>query len=155
MISSCGRVMNITTFKVLKPGLVGVVGKQYLAVLLCKNRIKKSKKIHKLVADAFILNLENLRCVDHIDRDKINNRLSNLRWVSCQQNNQNRSKLKNTSSMHKGVHFHKKAQKWVAYIMHNYHRIHLGYFLNEADAAFAYNRKAYELFGEDFAVLNV
>ena len=56
---------------------------------------KTKKKIHRLVAEAFIPNPDNLPITDHIDRNRTNNVVSNLRWVnhteSClNTNNRNR-----------------------------------------------------------------
>ena len=149
-ISSQGRVMNIKTFRVLKPGMDG---RGYLYVNLCKDGEVSNKKIHRLVAEAFILNLADLPCVDHKNRNSLNNHLSNLRWCTRKENDQNRSKRKNTTSMYKGVCFDKKANKWRAKIQHNGQQIHLGYFSDESDAGRAYDRKASELFGV-FANLN-
>ena len=145
MISSCGRVMNIRTFRVLKPGMNYTTG--YLFVNLCKDGEVSNKRIHRLVAEAFILNITDLPCVDHKDRNSLNNHLSNLRWCSKRQNNQNRSKNKNGTSMYKGVCFYKPLNKWYARIRHNGHQIHLGYFSDESEAGRAYDRKAIELFG--------
>ena len=150
MISSFGRVMNITTFRILKPGMNS---RGYLGVVLSSNVEVSSKRLHRLVAEAFILNLTNLPCVDHKDRNEQNNHLSNLRWCNQRENNQNRSKRQNTSSVYKGVYFEKTKNKWRAYIKQNGQRIHLGYFNDEADAGRSYDRKANEFFRE-FAVLN-
>ena len=150
MVSSCGRVMNITTFRILKPG---INSRGYLYVNLCKDGEVSNKRIHRLVAEAFILNLTDLPCVDHKDRNSLNNHLSNLRWCNQRENTQNRSKNKNGTSMYKGVCFDKKANKWRAYIKQNGQRIHLGYFTDESEAAHAYDRKAKELF-KVFAKLN-
>ena len=150
MISSQGRVMNIKTFRVLKPG---INSRGYLLVGLCTDGETSFKTIHRLVAEAFILNLTNLPCVDHKDRNSLNNHLSNLRWCTQKENQHNRSKRKNTSSVFKGVSFYKASNKWRARIKHNDHQIHLGYFSDESDAGRAYDRKASELFRE-FAVLN-
>ena len=150
MISSFGRVMNITTFRILKPGMDS---HGYLYVNLFSNSEKSHKKIHRLVANAFILNLTDLPCVDHKDRHSLNNHLSNLRWCTKKENCQNRSKRKNTTSIYKGVRFHKGNNKWCAYIKHNGRSIHLGCYTDEADAGRAYDRKAKELFKE-FAHLN-
>ena len=49
------------------------------------------KTIHRLVAEAFIPNPDNLAEVDHIDRDKSNNTVSNLRWTTISQNRINRT----------------------------------------------------------------
>ena len=151
MISSCGRVMNIRTFKVLRPG---INSSGYLHVCLSKDANQSFKTIHRQVANAFILNLTDLPCVDHIDRNKLNNHLSNLRWCTREENQHNRSKQKkDTTSVYKGVYFDKKANKWRAQIKHNGQQIHIGYFLDESEAGRAYDRKANELFGE-FANLN-
>ena len=149
MISSCGRVMNITSFRILKPYLCG----DYLSVCLCYNGNQITKTIHRLVAEAFILNLINLPCVDHKDRNCLNNHLSNLRWCTRKENNQNRSKNKNGTSVYKGVCFNKKANKWISQISYNGRSIHLGCYVDESEAGRAYDRKAKELFRE-FAHLN-
>ena len=150
MVSSFGRVMNIRTFRMLRPG---INSRGYLGVVLSSNVEVSSKQIHRLVAQAFILNLTALPCVDHIDRNKLNNHLLNLRWCTKQENQYNRSKNKNGTSVYKGVSFHKKANKWLSRINQYGHPIHLGYFTDESEAAHAYDRKAIELFGV-FAKLN-
>lgn len=65
----------------------------YLRTSLTKDKIRNKKRIHRLLAIQFILNPDNLPEVDHIDRNKLNNDLSNLRWVthSINMNNQERS----------------------------------------------------------------
>ena len=151
MVSSFGRVMNIRTFRVLKPGMNDTTG--YLHVNLCKDGDVSNKRIHRLVAEAFILNLTNFPCVDHKDRNSLNNHLSNLRWCTQKENQHNRSKRKNTSSVYKGVSFDKKANKWRAQIKHNDTVINLGCFTDEFEAAHVYDRKANEFFGV-FAKLN-
>ena len=150
MVSSCGRVMNITTFRVLKPR---ITSRGYLYVSLYSNGVESFKTIHRLVAKAFILNLTDLPCVDHKDRNEQNNHLSNLRWCTRKENNQNKTKHKNATSQYKGVSFDKRSNKWRAQIKHNDQRINLGYYTDESEAGRAYDRKASELFKE-FAVLN-
>ena len=46
---------------------------------------------HRLIANQFIPNPENLPCVDHINHNRIDNHISNLRWVSSSDNNKNKS----------------------------------------------------------------
>ena len=61
-------------------------GGGYLQVLLSKNNKLKSCRIHRLVAEAFIPNPDNLPCIDHINTIRTDNRVSNLRWVTQKEN---------------------------------------------------------------------
>ena len=80
--------------------------------------------------------------LDHINRNRSDNRISNLREVTNKQNHQNRSKSSNSKSGHLGVSWHKQNSKWQALIMHNQRGIYLGYFTNIEEAIAA--RKAAE-----------
>ncbi len=80
--------------------------------------------------------------IDHINRNRSDNRITNLREVSHKQNQQNRSKPSNSTSGHPGVSWYKRYYKWVARITHNYKLIHLGYFTDREEAIAA--RKAAE-----------
>lgn len=71
---------------------------RYFTVDLCKEGVRKTHTVHSLVAKAFLLNPDNLPEIDHIDRNKHNNALHNLRWVSKVQNQANRgTPIHNTS----------------------------------------------------------
>lgn len=61
----------------------------YLRVTLVKDRKNTIKKIHRLVAEAFIPNPENKPCVDHINTIRDDNRVENLRWVTYEENMNN------------------------------------------------------------------
>ena len=62
----------------------------YLQVRLSKDRKGKWCKVHRLVAQTFIPNTENKPTVDHIDRNKLNNFVGNLRWADIELQNNNR-----------------------------------------------------------------
>ena len=95
-VSDAGEVRNVITGKVLKPVLQR---DGYHRVTLWPG--KKSIPVHRIVAQYFIENPENKPCVDHIDRNKVNNHVSNLRWVTRGENQLNRDYfVKKTDGMH-------------------------------------------------------
>jgi len=144
-VSNFGNVKNIKTERILKKALDRG---GYFGVYFCKNYKNYYKNIHRLVAMAFIENTNNKNKVDHIDNNKLNNHVENLRWVTNSENNMN-SKLseKNTSGI-KGVYYHKQRNKWVAEIKKDNKKIHIGCFETKEEAAKARYEKAKELFGE-------
>jgi hypothetical protein len=104
--------------------------------------------MHRLVANA-----PKRMVVDHINHNGLDNRRTNLRLCTHQQNQRHRRPKRGCSSKYKGVSWSKTRMKFRAMICLNAKRIHLGYFVSEIDAAKAYDKKARELFGE-FAYLN-
>jgi hypothetical protein len=143
-VSNFGRVRNNATDKILKPGK----SNGYYKHNLYKDGNMYTKKIHKLVAEAFITNPSNKKCIDHIDNNRLNNNVSNLRWVSQQENCMNQKLSTNNTSNYKGVSFDKHYKKWRARIQINGKEKHLGYFDNIEDAVNARVKKAKELYGE-------
>lgn len=86
-ISNYGRVWNTNTQRYLKPS---PKENGYMAVnMVAINGKRKKEYLHRLVAIAFIDNPDNLPQIDHIDRDRSNNKVENLRWVSSSQNQRN------------------------------------------------------------------
>ena len=85
-ISNLGRVRS-TSYKgkkILKPA---VTKNGYLNVIFCINQKKEHKLVHRLVAEAFIPNINNYSTVNHKDEDKLNNCVENLEWLSVENNN--------------------------------------------------------------------
>lgn len=88
LVSNLGRIKSIIFAKngkeqILKP----LHGKSYDLVRLSKNKIQKTERIHRLVAEAFIPNPNNLPVVNHINMNKRDNRSDNLEWCTYQYNN--------------------------------------------------------------------
>jgi len=92
--------------------------------------------------------------IDHINRNKLDNRKNNLRYCSRSQNIWNRGIQKSNTSGFNGVTWHKRIKKWQVRIAINNKRLHLGYFSDIKLAADTYNAYATSLHGK-FASLNI
>jgi hypothetical protein len=90
-VSNLGRVKSLNYNRTKKEGMLKLFEDKdgYLMVNLSKDKITYQFKIHRLVAETFIPNPENKPCVDHINTIKNDNRVENLRWVSCKENSNN------------------------------------------------------------------
>jgi hypothetical protein len=156
-VSNLGRLRNTNNGRIIKGSLSF---KGYVRVRLTKGEEEFDFSLHRLVAQEFIENPSNKDCVDHIDKIRTNNAITNLRWVSVQENSMNRSlyNSESKSSKYKGVHLKRMSTKtnqpiWQAQIAKERKTLNLGMYRNEKDAARAYNTKAIELFGE-YACIN-
>ena len=130
-VSNFGNVKSITTQLIMK-GTKRSNG--YFNVSLTNNEDKSNKTIHRLVANAFIDNPLEKKNVDHIDHNRLNNHVSNLRWATSTENNQNRSMHSNNKSGITGVIWNKERKKWRAYITKNKVIKYIGCFINKEDA---------------------
>lgn len=120
----------------------------YYAVSSTYPEISCYLKMHRI-----IMGVTNPKIhVDHINGNGLDNRRSNLRLATPQQNNMNARKLKGLWP-YKGVAYDPRNEKWYSRIRHNNKLNHLGTFETAEEAALAYNEKAIILFGE-FASLN-
>lgn len=96
----------------------------------------------------------NLDYVDHINNNRLDNRLSNLRSVSAVINAHNKKKKEGCVSKYFGVTKNKNTGKWVAQISENGKQKNCGTYENEIDAAKAYNKEATRIYKEN-ANLNI
>ncbi len=92
LIYEDGRVFSKKSNKFMK---TPPNGDGYCMVGLFKDGKRKTFKIHRLIALHYIPNPNNYECVDHKDRNRQNNSIDNLRWVTNQMNCQNRGVSKN------------------------------------------------------------
>ena len=102
-ISNSGKVKSINyhrgnSSRLLIPRCSTKNGNElYLYVVLCKNSKVHTYKIHRLVAEYFVPNVDNKPYVNHKDGNKHNNNVENLEWVTPLENNLHMYKvLKNT-----------------------------------------------------------
>jgi hypothetical protein len=101
----------------------------HLAWLVCKNEFPQQE-------------------IDHINGDKLDNRIINLRLATRSQNNSNMLLRADNSSGYKGVSWQMPNRKWVARISLNRKRITLGFFDSKEDAAEAYRLASIQYHGE-------
>ncbi|MCP4178818.1 MAG: hypothetical protein GY756_13725 [bacterium] len=143
-VSNYGEVINIKTGNKLKPSLRN--GYPYINLSL--NGKVKPKYIHRLVANTFLNEINSKTIVDHIDTDRTNNCLTNLRFCNTQENCRNtKISLRNKTGI-KGVCYLVKRNRWKAQIACNNKVIHLGYFKTLDEAKLARQSKALELYGD-------
>lgn len=100
-------------------------------------------RIHKI-----ILQVADKKDIDHINHNCLDNRKSNLRIYEHIDNSKNRLLNRNSTTKHKGVHWHKRDNVYQAQITVNKKRIYLGRFLNIEDAIIARNTAEKKYFGE-------
>ncbi|CAL5983701.1 Conserved_hypothetical protein [Hexamita inflata] len=93
-VSNLGQIRNKQTGRILKQR---DRNNGYLSINLRQNKIKKTYLIHRLVAQAFLENPNNYNEIDHINHDKYNNNVYNLRWISKSENSRNRTSYNNKS----------------------------------------------------------
>lgn len=110
------------------------------------NGQRKTLLMHRL-----LMNAPPHLQVDHINRDKLDNRRENLRFATRSQNQANKNVGKNNTSRFKGVNQNKG--KWEARIKYHGRRINLGRFTNRVKAALVYDAASLILYGE-FAGVN-
>jgi hypothetical protein len=88
-VKSLARIIDYGKIKALRPERIlkhSVDSGGYKYCILSKGKVKKTIKIHRIVAEAFIPNPLNKPCVNHMDGKKQNNNLNNLEWCTHKEN---------------------------------------------------------------------
>jgi len=93
----------------LRPGIMST---GYPIITLRKDGKSHSHLVHRLMGEHFIPNPDSKPQIDHIDRDKTNNHISNLRWVTRVENMDNRGMYNNNTSGHENISYFKRDNKW-------------------------------------------
>jgi len=142
-ISNLGRVKSLRYkgYSVARILRISVDPHGYQMICLTKDKEKRTKKIHKLVAIAFLGHepCGHKLVVNHKDLNKLNNNLSNLELVSSRING-NKKHLPH-SIEYTGVSWNKKDRNYECKIMVKGVSVYLGRFKNEIDAHYAYENK--------------
>ncbi len=122
-VSRCGKVFSSKNGrwgqrKELRELKQHIDARGYYNVRLTNEKYRKkgiTKNIHRLVGETFLERPPNTE-IDHINRNKLDNRIENLRWVSRRENILNRGMFKKNKSGITGVCFNKEQSKWMATI---------------------------------------
>lgn len=113
----------------------------YYVTALSKDKKSKNVYIHRLLAEAFIENPNNYPFIDHINGNKQDNSISNLRWCTKKQNERFNNKInKNKSSKYVGVCYDKHWGKWKASLNINGKTKNLGTYKTEHEAYLRYKK---------------
>ncbi len=101
-VTQSGKIFNLVTGLVLKQQ---TLSNGYLRVGLHSHGKQKKKSVHRLVAEAYIPNPNNLPCVMHLDDNPRNNHSSNLRWATHQENIKDRDSKGRQAKGERSGHF--------------------------------------------------
>lgn len=110
-----------------------------------KNLPERTFMLHQIMAAIFLNHKFGNRnlVVDHIDSNKLNNNIKNLRVITIRENCSKEKTI--LSGMPVGVHLHKSKNKYVSRIFYNGKKHHLGYYDNIEEASIAYKNKLMQL----------
>ena len=107
---------------------------------------RKTLSVHRLVAKNFVDNPDNKNEVDHIDGNKINNNVNNLRWSTHTENNRNKAPQRNNTSGYSGITWMTRKNKWRVRIKVDKKELHLGLYSSFDDAVRVRKEKEKEYF---------
>jgi hypothetical protein len=143
-ISNLGRIRNKKTKRFVKPKKDK---DDYLYPgLYTKNGKRLFRRVHRLVAETFIINPFGKPLVDHIDGEVSNNNLENLRWATPVENSQHMRKFRKSATNVKGIYF--ENGRYRVRLSRDGKRLCLGYFDTLEEAKVVRKDAMMELAGE-------
>lgn len=139
-----GRGIRILRERILKQC---INDSGYYIVVLSKKGKTNTKYVHQLMAIGFMGHTANgyTLIVDHINNDKLDNRIENLQIITQRENASKDRFRQNYSSNYVGVSYRKRSNVWESYISINGHLKYLGNFKDELEASIAYQNKLKQL----------
>ena len=131
-VSSLGNIYNVRKKRISK---LSICGGGYLGLGLHKDGCRKTKSVHILVAISFLGHIPDgfNKVIDHVDRNRSNNSVDNLRIVTQREN----TNYNNTKGFYKRLNIYGE-ERFQSSIWENGKSKNLGYFDNEKDASRAY-----------------
>lgn len=102
-INKKGEIIDLRSKKLMKQFPNTNAG-GYLQLQLINENGYTSKRVHRLVAETFLPLIEGKIQVDHIDRNRLNNNVDNLRWVDTYEQNENKGVQKQNITQHKYIY---------------------------------------------------
>jgi len=115
----------------------------YLVSSYLFNGVRRFVRFHRIVMHA-----KPKQCVDHINKNRADNRKENLRLCERSENDRNRSLYRSNTSGVAGVYFDRQRKKWAASITYDRKKLYLGRFDQKEEAIFARLAKEVELYKE-------
>jgi hypothetical protein len=168
-ISNYGRVRScrglgqyhkrLDSWRVLKPRIVCGYHSYHLCITNVDGKsMVRDIRAHRCMWETFIGTIPLGYCIDHIDRNRTNNCLSNLRIVTFSNNVRNSDKYHRKgafkTSKYVGVHYNKRDKTWVARLWVKNKLLYIGTSKSEEEAAELWNKAAVKYFKE-FANINI
>jgi hypothetical protein len=142
MVSKCGKSFSTTHLKQNSPNRDKDNYHRVKAVISNENNFDNSKtlKLHRIIYQTFIGELDNTKQINHIDYNRENNRLENLEQISCTENNRHRVARLDTISKYIGVTKDRCGFRADIWNSKTKKAIFLGYFNTELEAHNEYKR---------------
>ncbi len=151
MINENGDIYSKYKKKLLKPGLIR---SGYKGVILRRDKKNIHKTIHRLLGLQYLPNPDNKPCIDHKNRNRQDNSLNNLRWVSYSQNAKNKTSKPNSTSRFIGVRkTNNKKKPYRVETTYEGKKYHIGYYEIEEEGFEAY--KKFNLDNFDIEILEI